>query len=363
MPLNDNVNNMPRPSLYNKRLLFLVSLCFTLFTGCQQKPANLEEFKDTTLVFGTFVETTLVGVSKQDQPAVMKLINEKLDYFNFAFHPWKSGPTGRTNQLLAAAGEFSANPSLIPLIKKSKLLYDQSEGLFNPAIGKLMQLWGYHDEIPSDGPPPSPEAIQQLVDEKPGMDSITIHGVRMNNTNPAVQLDFGAIAKGYVLDVILKDLKQMGVNNAIINTGGDLKVLGSHGDRPWRIGIRHPRAEGVIASLDVHDGEAVFTSGDYERYYEYKGKRYHHIIDPRTGYPADQTQSVTVVHTDGATADAAATALFVAGPSQWLPIAARLGIKQAMLIDKNGAIQITAALHERLRFEQPDLNITVVATP
>ncbi len=359
--MKKNVNNMDILPRYKFLLVLLVTLS-TFTAGCQPAPAPVER-KDTTLAFGTFVETTLIGVTEQEQALIMKTINEKLEYYHYAFHPWKAGPTGRTNQLLAAAGEFSTIPSLLPLLEQSQLLYRQSNGLFNPAIGKLMALWGYHEEIPSDGPPPDEESIQAILDQKPRMDDLTIKGVRITNTNPAVQLDFGAVAKGYVLDILMQDLQSMGVKNAIINTGGDLKVLGSHVDRPWRIAIRHPRQSGLLASLDVADGEAVFTSGDYERYYEYEGKRYHHILDPRSGYPADQVQSVTVIHTNGAVADAAATALFVAGPEQWLETARNMGIKQAMLVDKSGTVHITDAMHQRIHFEQPDLDIKVIATP
>ena len=348
------------PSFNFLRLLVISSVL--LIAACQQKP-TVDETKESLLAFGTFVEITLINVPARDKQLVMDKIEQDLNYFHFAFHPWKAGPTGRTNQLLEAAGEFTANPSLLPLLEKSQRLSAQSQGLFNPAIGHLMQAWGYHDEMPPDGPPPDPDVIRKWVEAKPSMDNLTIQGVRIRNNNPAVKLDFGAIAKGYALDVVLQHIREMGVSNAVINAGGDLKVLGSHGDRPWKIAIRHPRNQGIIASLQAQDGEAVFTSGDYERYYEYQGKRYHHIIDPRSGYPADQAQSVTVIHQDGALADAAATAMFVAGPAKWLEIAKRMGIQQAMLIDKNGRVLLTRAMQQRLTFEVPDLEIEVMELP
>lgn len=331
-----------------------------LLLGCQPKP-TLIETKDSILAFGTFVEVTLVNVSREDRALVIAAIEKELEYHHYAFHPWKPGPTGRTNQLLAATGEFTCNPSLAPLIRKSKQYSIQSKGLFNPAIGHLVKLWGYHDEIPPDeGPIPSDEDINELLSKKPSMEAITIKGVRVHNTNPANKLDFGGIAKGYSVDSILTHIQQMGVENAIINTGGDLKVIGKRGDKPWHIGIRDPRGDGVIASLDAHHNEAVFTSGDYERFFKLEGKRYHHILDPRTGKPARNSQSVTVVHTDAALADAAATALFVAGPEEWLEIAKSMNIQQAMLIDRNGTIHITEALAKRLKFEKPGLEVNIV---
>jgi len=352
---------MPKSNKPRITLLVIVFGAF-LLTACGQKQP-ITESKQSILAFGTFVEITLINVSAQDKKLVLDKIEQYLDYFNFAFHPFKPGPTGRINQLLEVGGEFTANPSMLPIINLSREFSRQSQGLFNPAIGHLMDVWGYHNETPPEGPPPSAADIKKWLDKKPGMDSLTIRGVRINNTNPAVKLDFGAIAKGYALDVMIQHVRDMGVMNAIINTGGDLKVLGQHGDRPWKIGIRQPRSNGVIASIDARDGEAIVTSGDYERFYEYKGKRYHHIIDPRTGYPADQAQSVTVIHTDGATADAASTALFVAGPEKWLDIARAMNVEQAMLIDKDGNVFLTRGMEQRIRFESPDQKFKVVDLP
>jgi thiamine biosynthesis lipoprotein len=153
----------------------------------------------------------------------------------------------------------------------------------------------------------------------------------------------------------------MGIKHAIISAGGDLKTIGSHGDRPWSIAIQHPRMDTWIAQMETQGEESIFTSGDYERYYEYKGKRYHHILDPRTGYPATGVQSVTVIHTDSGLADAAATALFVAGAEKWLEIAKKLQLKQAMLIDDNGTVFVTPEMKKRLKFNS-QIQTTIITT-
>jgi thiamine biosynthesis lipoprotein len=200
------------------------------------------------------------------------------------------------------------------------------------------------------------------------MRDIEIHGVRMRSKNPAVKIDLGGVAKGFAIDRLLRYLKSKGINNALINTGGDLKVIGRHGDRPWKVAIRDPRYDpknkdsgtqssspGVVASLDVMDEEAVFTSGDYERYVRNKNnkdKHLHHIIDPRTGYPAQGSESVTVICEDASTADAAATAIFVAGPKQWVEIAKDMGVKQVLLIDTDGNVHISTAMEARVKFEE-----------
>jgi thiamine biosynthesis lipoprotein len=339
-------------------------LSFLLLSSIACQPRNkVVETKDTIFVFGTLVEVTLINVPEKDKQVVLKRINDDLDYFHFAFHAWKPGPLGRTNELLEQAAEFTANPSVIPLLSKAQKLAHESHDLFNPAIGKLLKLWGFQDDMPPEGPPPDAASIQALVRQHPSMSDMTIKGIRISNTNPAVKLDMGAIAKGYALDVVIKDLKSMGINNAIINAGGGIKALGQHGDRPWHIGIRDPRSSGVIASVDVHDGESVSTSGDYERFYDYQGKRYCHILDPRTGYPADKTRSVTVIDHDGTLADAASTALFVAGPAQWLSIAKDMGITQAMLIDTDGVMYMTPLMQKRIKLEKPVKDVRVVPMP
>ena len=163
-------------------------------------------------------------------------------------------------------------------------------------------------------------------------------------------LNFGAFAKGYAIKLGIKQLQTLGIDNAIINAGGDLSVIGQHGNRAWNIGIRHPRENSVLASVEVKNDESVFTSGDYERFYIYQSKRYHHILNPKTGYPTDDAQSVTVIHSDAGRADAAATALFVAGSKNWQTIAKSMGIRHVMLVDAEGNIQLTPAMEKRIKF-------------
>ncbi|WP_455365411.1 FAD:protein FMN transferase, partial [Kaarinaea lacus] len=183
------------------------------------------------------------------------------------------------------------------------------------------------------------------------MQDLELDGVELKSNNSAVQIDFGGFAKGYAVDMAIEHLKDMGINNAIVNAGGDLRAIGKHGDRAWRVGIRNPRGEGVLASVDVEGDESVFTSGDYERYYEYQGKRYHHIIDPHTGYPKQGVTSVTVFDTRADRADAAATAIFVAGEEHWYEVAKSMGVAGVMLVTSNGTIHMTPNLKKRIYFD------------
>ena len=153
-------------------------------------------------------------------------------------------------------------------------------------------------------------------------------------------------------------MRSHGIVNALINIGGNVLALGAKGDVPWRVGIQHPRAAqtgGVpLATLDLRDGEAIGTSGDYQRYFELDGRRYSHLIDPRTGEPAVGTRSVTVLipprEKAGLWSDVASKPLFIAG-TDWPRLAAKLGIPQVLRVDAAGRVEISPALRPRLKLE------------
>ena len=151
-------------------------------------------------------------------------------------------------------------------------------------------------------------------------------------------------------DTLVSILRDAGIENAIIDIGGDLTVLGHINGRPARIGIRSPRSDDTLAWLDVMDGETVVTSGDYERFFEVGGRRYQHILDPRNGYPVAHTISATVLHQDPVLADAAATALLVAGPGAFEELCAVLGVDEALIVSASGDLRLTQAMEKRLNW-------------
>jgi thiamine biosynthesis lipoprotein len=331
--------------LRNTILILLVLLSL----GACSKPQY--EFNETVFTFGTLVEITIVGSDEQTANRAYTAALDDLNYMHSTWHAWQHNALSRINSLLKTGGSFSLAPSVQPLITQAKTLSRQSNGLFNPAIGELINLWGFHSDERDDSPPPLDENIKALLDAAPSMDDVVIEGLSMRGTNKHLRLDFGGFAKGVAVDVVINHLREFGIGNAIVNAGGDLRAIGDKYGRPWRIGIRNPNSEGVIASIDIEGDESVFTSGDYERYFEDNGKRYHHIIDPRTGYPAANTRSVTVLHDSGAVADAASTALFVAGPNNWPDIARSMDIQHVMLIASDGRVQMSRAMAKRIRFE------------
>lgn len=254
------------------------------------------------------------------------------------------------NQRLQAGESAAISPELESGIRLATCLAEQSGQRFNPAIGELVEAWQFHIDERPDAPPPADDIVNALVAAAPTLDDLQqLDSGEWRSNKPALYLDMGAFAKGLAVDAVADQLLDGGVRNGIVNAGGDLVVLGTHGNRPWRIGVRHPRADGVLAAIEIEGRAAVFTSGDYERKFEYQDKRYHHILDPQTGYPARGSISVTVVHPEAARADAAATALFVAG-DDWRKVAAAMQVDKVMRVDDEGRISITRALRDSVSF-------------
>lgn len=269
-----------------------------------------------------------------------------------AWHAWKRGGLlSEINQAFADGAPIQIAHEASSLLKKTALLSRKSGELFNPAIGNLIALWGFHGEEWS-GPPPSQEKIDTLLQGNPSMDDLKFDNGTVSSNNKKVKIDLGGIAKGYAVDRAITTLKSIGIKSAIVNTGGDLRAIGDKGERAWSIGVLSPDGGGAIASIQPQDDESIFTSGDYERTFTHEGKRYHHIINPITGWPATGSRSATVIHSDAMTADAAATAILIASPAERSTVAAQMGIRYVLVIDEDGIFHMTEEMQSRIHFQQ-----------
>jgi len=326
------------------RLLFI---CTALFlSGCDSEPQTRQA---KFFAFGTEIDVSLYDVDTEIANNTVDVLNQTFSNVNDDWHAWQPSTLTSINLAISAGQPIAIEEDTAHLINLAKSLANDSQNLFNPAAGKLFELWGFHqDNWFESHPPPNEVDINTWLANQPTMDDIQITDGKLSSSNNVVKLGFGAFAKGFAVDTAIEALQQQGISNAIVNIGGDLRAIGSHGQRPWIIGIRHPRKNGMVASIALKDDESVFTSGDYERFFQYKGKRYPHIIDPRTGYPADQATSVTVLHTNASIADAAATALFVAGDN-WPEIAAAMNIDHVMLVRPDGQIELSPLMEDGVR--------------
>ncbi|MEL6980568.1 MAG: FAD:protein FMN transferase [Pseudomonadota bacterium] len=323
-------------------------------------PAEERRWRETLYVFGTLVEIEIHGARRADAASASAAISAAFDRLHRDWHAWRpGGALSRVNDAIAAGRRAEAGLELVSLLARAQALSRDSGGLFEPAIGGLIAAWGFHADVPPSGAPPSDAEIASWVEARPRMSDLVIEGDQVWSRNRAVRIDLGGFAKGAALDQAAAMLKARGIESAVLNAGGDLIVIGRRGARPWRAAIRDPFAWGAVAGVSLRPGEALFTSGNYERFLEQDGERFSHILDPRSGRPVAEIVSASVLDVDGAKADAAATALSVAGREGWLETARALGIEAALLIDADGVIHMTPAMRARAEILREGATILV----
>lgn len=338
-----------------------VSLCMYVLIaalGCSRPAPDTHHHE--LFAFGTLIELTFYGISEQEARETAQLVDTMYQRQHRDWHAWQRGQLLELNEAIAEARPVQVDPTLAELIRLGQRLERLSQGLFNPAIGNLLKLWGFQQDDAAQGPPPPRQAIQAWVSSSPSALDLHLNGSQVQSTNAAVRLDFGGFAKGYSVGKAVQLVERKGITNFIVNAGGDLCIRGQRGQRAWRIGIQDPRQPGILASVDLQGTACMFTSGDYQRFFEFQGKRYHHILDPSTGYPAPQVRSVSVIANDPALADAAATALFVAGPGRWQEIAEAMTVDDVLLIDHSDTAYVTPRLAGKLNYVRRPTAVTVV---
>ena len=349
------------PALRKRTPWSLAALCAAalLVAACGQ-PAE-EETRHRFTAMGTLVDVSIWGAPPLEAEAAAREIEALFVTLHAAWDPWGAGALGTVNRALAAGEAIRPDPDLAALLDEAAALTEATGGLFDPAIGALVRLWGFSDdESRPVAPPPANEIAARLAATAP-LPELLADGVVQGP--PGAQLDLGGFLKGVAVERGIELLLARGIEHAIVNAGGDLRAIGRRGERAWRIGIRAARDNTIVAALEVADGEAVFTSGDYERYFDYAGRHYHHILDPRTGYPTRGIASVTVVHDDAALADAGATALLVAGPEDWPRMADALGLDRVLVVLEDGAVELTGALQPRIWFTDEEQGRRVRVRP
>jgi thiamine biosynthesis lipoprotein len=329
-------------------VLILPWLCLILLAGCSSSevPVYATQFP----AFGTAVDLNIVGIRRELAATAAAEIEQDFLFFEQALYANQSGYLLRLNELLASGEPFAAPPSLLPLLERSQALYRDSEGLFNPGIGRFTRLWGLDHWPPDASVPPSQAAIDALLAVQPTMDDLYLNGLELQSDNPAVQLDFDSVAGAYAMDVAIAALQAQGVHSALINLGGDLRAIGSRAGRGWRLPVPRASGSGVIGIIDVSGNASLMTASSQRRHFIDQGEVYHSVIDPRTGWPATEIVSATVLlEGDALSAAAAAQALFIAGTEEWPRIAERMGVRHALLIDAQGGLQMTATMAEQIQ--------------
>lgn len=323
-----------------------------LLVGCSRAPLVQQE----SFVFGTRVEVIVAGLPEdRARPAITAVLRE-FDRLHRTYHAWQPSELFTLNAAIAAGKPAEVTPELAGFIAEAQRLSALGDGLFDPGIGRLIELWGFQaDDFKAQRPDPAKLAAWRA--ERPGIADLRLDGTRVTSRKRGVALDLGGYLKGVALDRAAAILRAQGVRNALINIGGNVMALGDKNGEPWRVGIQHPRQPGPLATLELRDGEAIGTSGDYQRYFELDGKRYCHLLDPRTGEPAMLTEALTILirpeaqtgQPAGTLSDALSKPLFIVG-AEWPAMARRLDLDQVLRVAADGRIQVSPALAGRLQF-------------
>lgn len=305
-------------------VLFLIGFFIARNSSSEQKT-----FKRTQILLGTVVE---IQVRDKDEKkaedaiakafAEVKRIDDLFTTYNEESPVWKINNSSDTL--------FKVDNEIYNLLVLCDSVTQLSDGCFDVSLDNLTKAWGFYTDNPHL---PTKTAIDSAL-YLSGWNNIELKENQTIIRRKQVGLNFGAIAKGYAVDKAIEVLKKSGITEALVNAGGEISVIGSD----WKVGIQHPRDEREIIAAIKLNNNTVATSGDYEQYFEQNGIRYHHIIDPKTGYPARGLQSVTVINQSNTFADALATAVFVMGKEKGMKLIESLDNTEAMIIDDEGKV-------------------------
>ena len=277
-------------------------------------------------------------ISREEMTEAIERAFTEVERVEGVMSEWRvESPISRVNS--GAGGEpVEAPQELIDIVRRAVQIGELTDGAFDVTWRALGSVWRFDDDAPL---PPTPGAVQEALSAV-DFRRLSIGEGRIGLPEPDMAIGLGGVAKGYGVDRAAAVLREAGLNNFYIDGGGDVYVAGDAGDRPWRVGIRDPRGnrDDLIAIVEA-ESSAVVSSGDYERYRVVAGVRYHHIIDPRTGWPADQCQAVSIIAESAEWADAMATGVFVLGPDAGLSLIDGIENTEALIVDSSGRIRVS----------------------
>lgn len=303
-------------------VLFLIG-----FFVARNSEKSEQIFKRTQILLGTVVEIQIRETDETKANDVLSKAFEEIKRIDNLFTTFnEESPVWKINNSTDTI--ISIDAEIYKLLVLCDSVYKISNGCFDVSIDKLWKAWGF-DTQNFDLPEKSEI---ELALEFSGWDKLKLLGDNKIMKIKNVGLNFGAVAKGYAVDKATDVLKNFGITSALINAGGDVKVIGDN----WKVGIQHPRDKKDLADVVKLSDNSIATSGDYEQYFEVDGKRYHHILNPKTGYPSTGIQSVSIINKSNAFADALATAVFVMGLKDGMELIEQLDDSEAMIIDEKG---------------------------
>ena len=293
-----------------------------------------------TGVMGTSLQIDVYGEDAAALDAALEAAVAELERVEDLMTTWRPSPLTRLNDA-AGSGPVPAPLELAQIVARGRALHGLTEGAFDITFYAVGRLWDFKAPEPHL---PDPEAIRAAL---PFVDAarVEVDPEAVTVSLPAgMAVGLGGIAKGYGVDRAMQALIDRGVKHAMVNAGGDLKALGLRDGQPWEIAVKHPRdRDRALAAIRLSN-QCLVTSGDYERFFEIAGKRYHHIIDPRTGMPARGCMSASVIGYNAEMADALATACCVLGPERGKALIESLPRVEAILVGLDGEVTMTSGI-------------------
>jgi FAD:protein FMN transferase len=334
----------------------VAGLCLILSASCARAASSPASHlvERTHQTMGTEVKVTAWTADDPRADVAISAVFSEFDRLDDLMTVWKSGSD--IARLNSEAGERAVPVSAETreVLRIARQVSEQTGGTFDVTFAALSGLWKF-DYQDRDGTVPDRQEIAKrlplvnyrdlVVDDDAGTALLRRKGMRVN---------LGGIGKGYAVDRGVDILRRSGLHDFMIQAGGDMYVAGKRGDRAWRLGIRDPRgpADRIFASLDLADG-TFSTSGDYERFFMKNGRRYHHIIDLRTGEPATRCRSVTLVTERAVIADALAKGVFILGPDEGMALIERTPGVQGVIVSAGNEVSISSGLRGRLTVLAP----------
>ena len=310
-------------------VLVIVLFLIGFFIARNSSDEEIKTIKHTTILLGTVVEIQVRDADEQKaEDAITKAFTEikRIDDLFTTYN--EASPVWRVNSLSDSIISF--DPEIYGLIVLCDSVTKLSDGCFDVSLDNLTKVWGFYTDDPQR--PIKAEIDSALLNT--GWQKIALLGDNKIIKKENVGLNFGAIAKGYAVDKAIDVLKKHEIKEALVNAGGEISVIGND----WIVGVQHPRENNSIIKKIKLAGFTVATSGDYEQYFTVAGNRYHHILDPKSGYPSKGLQSATIINKSNSIADALATSVFVMGKENGLKLIETLDGTEAMLIDSEGKI-------------------------
>lgn len=325
--------------LWNFAVLALCSSP-TRATAQDQSPEGLRLHTRAGVVMGTRFELSAWTARGFDVEQAFDAAEAELRRVEDLMTTWRDSPLLRMNAR-SGEGPVEVPRELARMIDQSLRIARATDGAFDPTWHSVGRLWDFKADPPRIPAESLLEALLERVDWRRVKVDLGASTVELPT---GVSVGLGGIAKGYGVDRALEVLRAGGVQHALVDAGGDLRTLGLNGDKPWEIAIRHPRQRDRVLAVVPVSNLCVLTSGDYERFFELDGVRYHHILDPRTGRPATGCMSATVIGPEASLCDALATALCVMGPERGLALIETLDSVEALVVGLDGAVVKSSGL-------------------